>query len=64
MKQDLQQLNTDVHDTITWLKNTEAELETLKMAKPPSDAQELGLRVKRLKVRRRDAECACRCWLC
>ncbi|XP_036165466.1 nesprin-2 isoform X3 [Myotis myotis] len=49
MKQDLQQLNADVSDTITWLKNTEAELETLKMAKPPSDAQELGLRVKRLK---------------
>ncbi|XP_059549889.1 nesprin-2 isoform X2 [Myotis daubentonii] len=49
MKQDLQQLNADVSDTITWLKNTEAELETLKTAKPPSDAQELGLRVKRLK---------------
>ncbi|XP_070274716.1 nesprin-2 isoform X3 [Myotis yumanensis] len=49
MKQDLQQLNADVNDTITWLKNTEAELETLKTAKPPSDAQELGLRVKRLK---------------
>nr|KAF6392464.1 hypothetical protein mPipKuh1_007678 [Pipistrellus kuhlii] len=50
MKQDLQQLNADVNDTITRLKNTEAELETLKMAKPPSDVQELGLRVKRLKV--------------
>lgn len=53
MKQDLQQLNADVNDTITWLKNTQAELETLTTAKPPSDTQELGLRVKRLKVRRR-----------
>lgn len=48
MKQDLQQLNA-VNDAITRLKNTEAELETLKLATPPSDAQELGLRVKRLK---------------
>lgn len=60
MKQDLQQLNADVNDTITRLKNTEAELETLKTAKPPSGVQELGLRVKRLKVRRRDAGCRVR----
>lgn len=60
MKQDLQQLNADVSDTITWLKNTEAELETLKTAKPPSDAQELGLRVKRLKVRPEGGAEGCR----
>ncbi|KAK1339284.1 hypothetical protein QTO34_019965 [Cnephaeus nilssonii] len=50
MKQDLQQLNADVNDTITRLKNTEAELETLKTAKPPSGVHELGLRVKKLKL--------------
>lgn len=60
MKQDLQQLNADVNDTVSGLKNTEAELETLKTAKPPSDVQELGLRVKRLKVRRRVAGCSVR----
>ncbi|KAG8511744.1 Nesprin-2, partial [Galemys pyrenaicus] len=49
IKQNLQQLNSDISDIATWLKKTEAELETLKMAEPPSDVQEMGLRVKRLK---------------
>lgn len=49
VKQDLQQLNSDISDITTWLRKTEAELETLKMAKPPSDVQELELRAKRLK---------------
>uniref|UniRef100_A0A8C9ANP7 Spectrin repeat containing nuclear envelope protein 2 n=1 Tax=Prolemur simus TaxID=1328070 RepID=A0A8C9ANP7_PROSS len=47
-KPNLQQLNSDISDITTWLKNTEAELEMLKMAKPPSDIQEMGLRVKKL----------------
>nr|KAF6487762.1 spectrin repeat containing nuclear envelope protein 2 [Rousettus aegyptiacus] len=49
IKQSLQQLNSDISDITTWLKKTEAELETLKMAKPPSNIQEMELRVKRLK---------------
>ncbi|XP_058149276.1 nesprin-2 isoform X2 [Dasypus novemcinctus] len=49
IKQDLQQLNSDVCDITTWLEETEAELEMLKMAKPPSNMQEMELRVKRLK---------------
>ncbi|XP_053457239.1 nesprin-2 isoform X5 [Nycticebus coucang] len=48
MKQNLQQLNSDISNITTWLKKTEAELEMLKMAKPPSDIQEMGLRVRRL----------------
>ncbi|EPY86170.1 hypothetical protein CB1_000324016 [Camelus ferus] len=49
LKQSLQQLNSDISDVTTWLEKTQAELETLKLAKPPSDVQELELRVKRLK---------------
>ncbi|XP_019588969.2 nesprin-2 isoform X7 [Rhinolophus sinicus] len=49
IKQNLQQLNSDISDITTWLKKTEAELETFKMAEPPSDMQEMELRVKRLK---------------
>ncbi|XP_004681849.1 PREDICTED: nesprin-2 isoform X2 [Condylura cristata] len=49
IKQNLQQLNSEISDIDTWLKKTEAELETLKMAEPPSDVQEMGLQVKRLK---------------
>lgn len=49
IKQNLQQLNSDISDITTWLKKTEAELETFKMAEPPSDVQEMELRVKRLK---------------
>ncbi|XP_054546967.1 nesprin-2 isoform X3 [Talpa occidentalis] len=49
IKQNLQQLNSDISDIATWLKKTEAELETLKMAEPPADVQEMELRVKRLK---------------
>ncbi|XP_055989126.1 nesprin-2 isoform X1 [Sorex fumeus] len=49
MKQNLEQLNSDLSDIATWLEKTEAELEALKTAEPPSDIQEMGLRVKRLK---------------
>nr|XP_060475711.1 nesprin-2 [Panthera onca] len=49
MKQNLQQLNSKISDITTWLKKTEAELETLKMAEPPSDIHEMELRVKQLK---------------
>ncbi|XP_062946685.1 nesprin-2 isoform X2 [Cynocephalus volans] len=48
IKQNLQQLNSDICDITTWLDKTETELETLKLAKPPSDIQEMELRVKRL----------------
>uniref|UniRef100_A0A2K6CMW2 KASH domain-containing protein n=1 Tax=Macaca nemestrina TaxID=9545 RepID=A0A2K6CMW2_MACNE len=48
IKQNLQQLNSDISTITTWLKKTEAELEMLKMAKPPSDIQEIELSVKRL----------------
>lgn len=49
IKQNLQQLNSDISDITTWLKKTDAELETFKMAEPPSDMREMELRVKRLK---------------
>uniref|UniRef100_A0A2K6TJ47 Spectrin repeat containing nuclear envelope protein 2 n=1 Tax=Saimiri boliviensis boliviensis TaxID=39432 RepID=A0A2K6TJ47_SAIBB len=49
IKQNLQQLNSDISTITAWLKKTKAELETLKMAKPPSNIQEIELRVKRLK---------------
>uniref|UniRef100_A0A2K5EX71 Spectrin repeat containing nuclear envelope protein 2 n=1 Tax=Aotus nancymaae TaxID=37293 RepID=A0A2K5EX71_AOTNA len=49
IKQNLQQLNSDISAITTWLKKTKAELEMLKTAKPPSDIQEIELRVKRLK---------------
>uniref|UniRef100_A0A2K5QQZ4 Spectrin repeat containing nuclear envelope protein 2 n=1 Tax=Cebus imitator TaxID=2715852 RepID=A0A2K5QQZ4_CEBIM len=49
IKQNLQQLNSDISAITTWLKKTKAELEMLKMAKPPSDIREIELRVKRLK---------------
>ncbi|KAM6171021.1 nesprin-2 [Erethizon dorsatum] len=48
IKQNVQQLNSVISDITAWLEKTGAELETLKMAKPPSDIQELELRVKRL----------------
>lgn len=59
IKQNLKQLKSELGDMATWLEKTEAELEALKMAKPPSDVQEMELRVKRLKVSekgRREAE--------
>ncbi|XP_077909922.1 nesprin-2 isoform X1 [Halichoerus grypus] len=49
IKQNLQQLNSEISDITTWLKETEAELETLKTAEPPSDIREMELRVRRLK---------------
>ncbi|XP_047397719.1 nesprin-2 isoform X2 [Sciurus carolinensis] len=48
MKQNLQQLNSNISNITAWLGKTEAELETLKMAKPPSNIPEMELRVKRL----------------
>ncbi|KAM9201680.1 nesprin-2 isoform 3-T3 [Dugong dugon] len=48
IKQNLQQLNSDISDITTCLRNTETELETLKMAAPPSNIQEIELKVKRL----------------
>lgn len=44
-------MNSEIRDVTTWLKETEAELEMLKRAQPPSDIREMELRVKRLKVR-------------
>ncbi|XP_032200348.1 nesprin-2 isoform X13 [Mustela erminea] len=49
IKQNLQQVNSEIRDVTTWLKETEAELEMLKRAQPPSDIREMELRVKRLK---------------
>ncbi|XP_057586422.1 nesprin-2 [Hippopotamus amphibius kiboko] len=49
LKHNLQQLNSDISDITSWLEKTEAELETLKLAMPPSDMQEMELRAKRLK---------------
>uniref|UniRef100_A0A8C9PP12 KASH domain-containing protein n=1 Tax=Spermophilus dauricus TaxID=99837 RepID=A0A8C9PP12_SPEDA len=48
MKQNMQQLNSNISAITAWLGKTEAELETLKMAKPPSTIQEMEPRVKRL----------------
>ncbi|XP_021103430.1 nesprin-2 isoform X2 [Heterocephalus glaber] len=49
IKQNVQQLNLIISEITAWLEKTEEELETLKMAKPPSDIQELEPRVKRLR---------------
>ncbi|XP_044087705.1 nesprin-2 isoform X6 [Neovison vison] len=49
IKQSLQQVNSEIRDVTTWLKEREAELEMLKRAEPPSDIREMELRVKRLK---------------
>nr|XP_045011461.1 nesprin-2 isoform X3 [Jaculus jaculus] len=49
MKQNVQQLNSDISDISGWLEKTEAELETLKTAAPPSNIQELALQAKRLR---------------
>lgn len=46
----MQQLNSDIGSITTWLEKTGAELEALKLAEPPSDIQEMALRVKRLQV--------------
>ncbi|XP_010601296.1 nesprin-2 isoform X1 [Fukomys damarensis] len=48
IKQNVQELNLVISDITAWLEKTEAELETLKMAKRPSNIQELELRAKRL----------------
>lgn len=46
----MQQLNSDIGSIAAWLEKTGAELEALKLAEPPSDIQEMALRVKRLQV--------------
>ncbi|XP_006142459.1 nesprin-2 isoform X5 [Tupaia chinensis] len=48
IKQNLQQLNSDINTISAWLTKTEAELETLKVAEAPSDVREMAVRVKRL----------------
>ncbi|XP_037066520.1 nesprin-2 isoform X2 [Peromyscus leucopus] len=48
LKQNVQQLNADIGTITAWLEKTEAELAALRLAKPPSDIQEIALRVKRL----------------
>ncbi|XP_061285085.1 nesprin-2 isoform X12 [Bos javanicus] len=48
-KQNLQKLNSDISNITPWLEKTGAELETLKLAEPPSDMQEMERQVKKLK---------------
>lgn len=48
LKQTTQQLNSDIGSIASWLEKTGAELEALKSAEPPSNIQEMALRVKRL----------------
>ncbi|XP_070325555.1 nesprin-2 isoform X5 [Odocoileus virginianus] len=48
-KQNLQKLRSDISNITPWLEKTGAELETLKLAEPPSDMQEMELQVKKLK---------------
>ncbi|XP_028645647.1 nesprin-2-like isoform X2 [Grammomys surdaster] len=48
LKQNVQQLNSDIGSITAWLEKTGAELEALRLAEPPSDIQEMALRVKRL----------------
>ncbi|MEJ1269433.1 hypothetical protein NN561_000243 [Cricetulus griseus] len=48
IKGNVQQLNSDIGNITAWLEKTEAELEALRLAEPPSDIQEIALRVKRL----------------
>lgn len=50
LKQHVQRLHSEVGDIAAWLEKTEAELGALKQAAPPSDTQEMALRVKRLRV--------------
>lgn len=50
IKGNVQQLNSDIGNITAWLEKTEAELEALRLAEPPSDIQEIALRVKRLQV--------------
>ncbi|XP_008848711.1 nesprin-2 isoform X6 [Nannospalax galili] len=48
IKQNVQQLNSDISDITAWLEKTEEELKALKMAERPSSIQEMAVRVKRL----------------
>ncbi|XP_041513986.1 nesprin-2 isoform X3 [Microtus oregoni] len=48
IKENAQRLNSDLGTIAAWLEKTEAELEALRLAEPPSDVQEMALRVKKL----------------
>ncbi|XP_032763845.1 nesprin-2 isoform X2 [Rattus rattus] len=48
LKQTMQQLNSDIGSIAAWLEKTGAELGALTSAEPPSNIQEMALRVKRL----------------
>ncbi|XP_026635286.1 nesprin-2 isoform X2 [Microtus ochrogaster] len=48
IKENTQRLNSDLGAIAAWLEKTEAELEALRLAEPPSDVQEMSLRVKKL----------------
>ncbi|XP_050009678.1 nesprin-2 isoform X8 [Alexandromys fortis] len=48
IKENAQRLNSDISTIAAWLEKTEAELEALRLAEPPSDVQEMALRVKKL----------------
>lgn len=50
IKENAQRLNSDIGTIAAWLEKTEAELEALRLAEPPSDVQEMALRVKKLQV--------------
>lgn len=50
IKENAQRLNSDIGTIAAWLEKTEAELEALRLAEPPSDIQEMALRVKKLQV--------------
>lgn len=46
----MQRLNSDIGTIAAWLEKTEAELEALRLAEPPSNVQEMALMVKKLQV--------------
>lgn len=46
----MQRLNSDIGTIAAWLEKTEAELEALRLAEPPSNVQEMALTVKKLQV--------------
>ncbi|XP_075804014.1 nesprin-2 isoform X10 [Microtus pennsylvanicus] len=48
IKENAQRLNSDLGTIAAWLEETETELEALRLAEPPSDVQEMALRVKKL----------------
>lgn len=50
LKENVQRLNSDIGAIAAWLEKTEAELEALRLAEPPSNVQEMALTVKKLQV--------------